>query len=81
MNKRLDNINSLTASLRLATIDFESLYSNKNDITPLDAVEFFLEKQLKMRTEKQNIIRRKRANLPSEKTLGQFDFGFCIFRI
>lgn len=76
MNKRLDNINSLTASLRLATIDFESLYSNKNDITPLAAVEFFLEKQLKMRTEKQNIIRRKRANLPSEKTLGQFDFGF-----
>ena len=43
MNKRLDNINSLTSSLRLAALDFDELYSNKNDITPLAAVEIFLE--------------------------------------
>ena len=76
MNKMTNKINSLTSSLRLATVDFEELYSGKKDITPLMAVEIFLEKQLNFRTEKQNIIRRKRANLPSEKTLEQFDFGF-----
>ena len=26
--------------------------------------------------EKQNVLRRKRANIPREKTLGSFDFGF-----
>ena len=76
MNKMTNKINSLTSSLRLAAVDFEELYSGKKDITPLMAVEIFLEKQLNFRTEKQNIIRRKRANLPSEKTLEQFDFGF-----
>ena len=29
-----------------------------------------------MRILKQNLLRRKRANLPTEKTLDSFDFGF-----
>ena len=76
MNERLENIISLASALRLAKVDFEALYSGRNDITPLAAVEIYLSEQLKIKTEKQNAVRRKRANLPNEKTLEQFDFGF-----
>lgn len=76
MNERLENIISLSSALRLARVDFEALYKNRDDITPLAAVEIYLSEQLKIKTEKQNAIRRKRAGLPNEKTLEQFDFGF-----
>lgn len=76
MNNRLQNINSLIFSLRLGTVDFDKLYLEKNTLTPLESVEIFLSEQLRMRTLKQNVIRRKRANLPAEKTLDSFDFGF-----
>lgn len=76
MNERLENISAVSSALRLADVDFEALYSGRNDITPLVAVEIYLSEQLKIKTEKQNAVRRKRANLPNEKTLDQFDFGF-----
>ena len=65
-----------SSALRLAKVDFETLYKNRDDITPLAAVELYLSEQLRIKTEKQNAIRRKRAELPNEKTLEQFDFGF-----
>ena len=76
MNERLENIISISSALRFAKVDFEALYKNRDDITPLAAVEEYLSEQLKIKTEKQNAIRRKRAELPNEKTLEQFDFGF-----
>ena len=76
MNERLENIISLASALRLASVDFEALYKNRDDLSPLAAVELYLSEQLKIKTEKQNTIRRKRAELPNEKTLEQFDFGF-----
>ena len=76
MNERLENISAVSSALRLADVDFEALYSGRDDITPLAAVEIYLSEQLKIKTEKQNAIRRKRAELPNEKTLEQFDFGF-----
>jgi DNA replication protein DnaC len=76
MNERLENISAVSSALRLADVDFEALYSGRDDITPLAAVEIYLSEQLKIKTEKQNAVRRKRANLPNEKTLEQFDFGF-----
>lgn len=76
MNERIENISAVSSALRLADVDFEALYSGRNDITPLAAVEIYLSEQLKIKTEKQNAVRRKRANLPNEKTLAQFDFGF-----
>ncbi|KUO77475.1 MAG: ATP-binding protein [Clostridia bacterium BRH_c25] len=57
-------------------MDFETLYKEKNNLTPLESIEIFLNEQQSLRTEKQNIIRRKRAKLPAEKTLDRFDFGF-----
>ena len=76
MNERLENISAVSSALKLADVDFEALYSGRDDITPLAAVEIYLSEQLKIKTEKQNAIRRKRAELPNEKTLEQFDFGF-----
>lgn len=76
MNIRVEKVNALISGLRLAPIDFESLYSGKNSLTPIESIEIFLSEQQRIRNEKQNIIRRKRANLPAEKILESFDFGF-----
>lgn len=64
------------SALRMSSIDFEALYKGKNNLTPLESIEIFLNEQQRLRTEKQNMIRRKRAKLPAEKTLDRFDFGF-----
>ena len=76
MNKNIERISEISTALRLAEIDIDALYAGKNDITPLSAIKLYLEEQLKLRIEKQNLLRRKRAELPYEKTLEQFDFGF-----
>lgn len=76
MNARLNRIENLISALRLSQIDFEALYGSKKDLTPLESVELFLEQQQRLKTEKQDAIRRKRASLPAEKTLDSFDFGF-----
>mgnify|MGYP003757264217 CR=1 FL=1 len=76
MNKRIENISTLMSTLRMSPMDFEALYKGKNSLTPLESIEIFLNEQQRLRTEKQNMIRRKRAKLPAEKTLDSFDFGF-----
>ena len=42
MNERLENIISLASALRLASVDFEVLYKNRDDLSPLAAVEVYL---------------------------------------
>lgn len=76
MNARLKHIEALTTSLRLSQTDFDALYGSRRDLTPLEAVELFLDEQQRCKTEKQNAARRKRARLPAEKSLETFDFGF-----
>ncbi|WP_047808048.1 IS21-like element helper ATPase IstB [Desulfosporosinus acididurans] len=76
MNERIERVNALVSGLHLAPVDLENLYAKKNNLTPLESVEVFLSEQQRLRTEKQNLIRRRRANLPAEKTLETFDFGF-----
>lgn len=76
MNVKLNNIKALSSSLRLTDIDFDTVYAGKKELTPLDSVELFLKEQLRIRIEKQNAMRRKRAKLPTEKTLEGFDFNF-----
>ena len=76
MNERFVRINSLISSLRLTAVNFDSMFSDRNQLTPLESVEIFLSEQQRIRTEKQNLIRKRRANLPSEKTIETFDFGF-----
>ncbi len=74
--KPLDNITALIAALRMQPVEFEALFAGKNKLTPLESVELFLTEQQRLRVEKQNLLRRKRAGLPAEKTLDSFDFGF-----
>jgi len=76
MNERLNKVNSLISGLRLVPIDFDALLAAKTNPTPLESIELFLTEQQRQRTEKQNLIRRRRANLPSIKTMESFDFGF-----
>lgn len=74
--KPLERVTALVSALRMTQVDFEHLFSGKNGLTPLESVELFLTEQQRLRVEKQNILRRKRAALPAEKTLDTFDFGF-----
>ena len=76
MNEKLDKVNSLILGLRLAPVDFDALFAGKNSLTPFETIELFLTEQQRRRTEKQNLVRRRRANLPSIKTIESFDFGF-----
>ena len=72
----LERVDNLLADLRYAHVDFDALYAGNNSLTPLESVELFLQEQQRLRVLKQNLLRRKRANLPAEKTLDSFDFGF-----
>lgn len=74
--KPLDNVTALMAALRMQPMEFEAIFAGKNKLTPLESVELFLMEQQRLRVEKQNLLRRKRAGLPAEKTLDTFDFGF-----
>ncbi len=76
MQTPTERINSLIADLRLQSVDFDELYRGKNKLTPLECIELFLQEESKLRTEKQNRLRRRNAKLPYEKTIEQFDFGF-----
>ena len=72
----LERVQNLLTDLRLAQVDFDAIFAGKNNLTPLEAVEQFLLAEQKLRIEKQNLLRRRRASLPAEKTLQTFDFGF-----
>lgn len=72
----LERVQNLLTDLRMAQVDFGTVFAGKNDLSPLEAVELFLLEQQRMRIEKQNLLRRRRAALPAEKTLQTFDFGF-----
>lgn len=76
MNSKLSNIQSLLTALRLHPVDLGKIFPAGTEATPLEAIELFLSEELHLKTERQNTIRLKRANLPFEKTLDGFDFGF-----
>lgn len=76
MNEKMNSISGLSTSLKLADIDVSELFQKKKALSPLESVELYLKEQLKQRTEKQNLARRKRAGLPFEKSIDAFDFGF-----
>lgn len=76
MNNTLNHVSLLLENLHLPPLDFAAVFAGKNDLTPLESIELFLLEQQRLRVEKQCLLRRKRANLPAEKTLSSFDFGF-----
>lgn len=76
MQTPTDRIQILLSDLRLQPVDFDKLYKGRNKLTPLESVELFLKEELRLRVEKQNLLRRRKAKLPYEKTIESFDFGF-----
>ncbi len=57
MSKPLDRVMLLQENLRMSPVDFEILFTDKNDLTPLESIELFLLEQQRLRTEKQNVLR------------------------
>lgn len=62
--------------LRMPPVDFEQIFREKNQLTPLESVELFLLEEQRIRIRRQNDLRWRRAALPAEKRLETFDFGF-----
>lgn len=72
----LERVQNLLRDLRIQPVDFDAIYAGQNDLTPLAAVELFLQEELRLRVLKQTQTRYRKANLPAEKTIEAFDFGF-----
>ena len=62
--------------LRMPPVDFEQIFREKNQLTPLESVELFLLEEQRIRIRRQNDLRGRRAALRAEKRLETFDFGF-----
>ena len=62
--------------LRMPPVDFEQIFREKNQLTPLESVELFLLEEQRICIRRQNDLRWRRAALPAEKRLETFDFGF-----
>ena len=69
-----DVISRQVAELRLEPVDFSLLFTD--GLTPLESVGKFLCEQLRLKEQKAAKIRLKRSQLPTIKTLEEFDFGF-----
>jgi DNA replication protein DnaC len=76
MMRPFDRVSGLLSDLHMNSVDFEALFAGKNSLTPMESIELFLLEQQRLRAQKQNVLRRHKANLPAEKTIDSFDFGF-----
>ncbi len=76
MQTSTERIRSLLLDLKLPPVDLNKLYHDETDLTPLRSLELFLTEELRLRMEKQTLIRKRKARLPYIKTLEGFDFGF-----
>lgn len=76
MMRPMDRVTGLLADLHMNPVDFEAVFAGKNMLTPMESVELFLLEQQRLRVQKQNLLRYRKANLPAEKTIDSFDFGF-----
>jgi DNA replication protein DnaC len=74
MNPMLQDIQTMLHSLKLEQIDLHAFSIEEQ--SPLGAVHAFLLEQVRLSEAKTLHGRIKRSNLPSEKNLDMFDFGF-----
>lgn len=65
----LERVNNLLSDLRIAPVDFDAVFAGKNSLSPLECIELFLLEEQRLRILKQNLLRRKRANLPDRKSV------------
>jgi len=74
MNKLEHSIEQLCTILHLKPLDFTPLMSES--LTPLQSIEIFLIEQVRLREERTNQRRLKRAYLPNRKSIQEFDYNF-----
>ena len=74
MNKLQQSIRQLSADLRLNPLDLSALIDEA--LTPLQSIEVFLLEQVRLREERTNLRRLKRAYLPKRKSINDFDYNF-----
>lgn len=67
-------IQEMLSRLRLEQLDYYTLF--QGELSPLDALKIFLAEQVKLKDHKATLMRIKRSNMPSIKTIEGFDFGF-----
>ena len=72
----LERVRNLLSDLRIQPVDFDAIYAGRDNLTPLESVELFLQEEMRLRVEKQTLHRYRKANLPAQKSLDSFDFGF-----
>ena len=72
----LERVRNLLSDLRIQPVDFDAIYAGRDNLTPLESVELFLQEEMRLRVEKQTLNRYRKANLPAQKSLDSFDFGF-----
>ena len=72
----LERVRNLLSDLRIQPVDFDAIYAGRDNRTPLESVELFLQEEMRLRVEKQTLNRYRKANLPAQKSLDSFDFGF-----
>ena len=72
----LERVRNLLSDLRIQPVDFDAIYAGRDNLTPLESVELFLQEEMRLRVEKQTLNRYRKANLPAQKSLDSFEFGF-----
>ena len=72
----LERVRNLLSDFRIQPVDFDAIYAGRDNLTPLESVELFLQEEMRLRVEKQTLNRYRKANLPAQKSLDSFDFGF-----
>lgn len=78
MNVNINRLNALIKALRLEPIDLNEMMNEtlKEDYTPLQVIQQFLERELKLKEQKSYETRLKQAKFPSIKRIEDFDFIF-----
>ncbi len=76
MDKVAEKVMELTSELRLEQVDFNVLFLGEKQLSPLQTLDIFLVEQVRLKEDKRQEARFKKARLPAIKSLEDFDFGF-----
>ncbi len=76
MDKVAEKVAKLASELRLEQVDFNALFMGEKQLSPLQTLDIFLTEQVRLKEEKRQEARFKKARLPALKSLDNFNFGF-----
>ena len=73
---RETDIAMMLSQLRLRQVDFASLFTGVEDLSPMKAMELFLREELRLKEEYKREQRYKASRLPQRRSISEFDFSF-----